>query len=193
MRDGVRDVLPEAEVRVVPMADGGEGTLDAIVAAGGRFVRVEVPGPRTAPVPAGYAVLDGTAYVEAARACGLAFVDPTPASALAAHTWGVGTLLGHAVAHGARGVVLAVGGTATTDGGAGMLQALGCRLLDANGGRVGLGGRELARVTTVELAPVRARLGDVAVQVATDVRNPLVGPRGAAEAFGPQKGPAARR
>ncbi|WP_326947069.1 glycerate kinase [Amycolatopsis sp. NBC_00348] len=185
---GVRDALPDAEIVTCPVADGGEGTLDVLEAAGARIVRLTVRGPLDEPVKARYAVLDGTAYVESARACGIEFVEPSPETALAAHTWGVGELLGDALMHGATRLVLTVGGTASTDGGAGMLSALGAGVLDAFGAPVGLGGGTLSRVASTELTPVRERLDGVRVAVATDVTNPLLGPDGAAAVFGPQKG-----
>ncbi|RSM76312.1 glycerate kinase [Amycolatopsis sp. WAC 01375] len=185
---GVRDALPEAEVSSCPVADGGEGTLDVLVAAGGRLVELPVRGPLDETVAARYVTLDGTAYIESARACGIEFVEPSPEVALAAHTWGVGELLAHALDNGARRLVLTVGGTASTDGGAGMLAALGAGVFDAFGAPVGLGGGTLSRVALAELGPVRERLGSVEVAVATDVTNPLLGPRGAAAIFGPQKG-----
>ncbi|RSN65059.1 glycerate kinase [Amycolatopsis sp. WAC 04182] len=185
---GVRDALPEAEVSSCPVADGGEGTLDVLVAAGGRLVELPVRGPLDDTVEARYVVLDGTAYIESARACGIEFVEPSPEVALAAHTWGVGELLAHALDNGARRLVLTVGGTASTDGGAGMLAALGAGVFDAFEAPVGLGGGTLGRVALAELGPVRERLGSVEVAVATDVTNPLLGPRGAAAIFGPQKG-----
>jgi glycerate kinase len=185
---GVRDALPDAEITRCPVADGGEGTLDVLEAAGARIVRLSVRGPLEDQVKARYAVLDGTAYVESARACGIEFVDPSPETALAAHTWGVGELLVDALVHGAKRLVLTVGGTASTDGGAGMLGALGAGVLDAFGAPVGLGGATLSRVASTELNPVRERLDGVRVAVATDVTNPLLGPDGAAAVFGPQKG-----
>jgi glycerate kinase len=175
-------------VLTCPVADGGEGTLDVLEAAGARIVRLHVRGPLDEAVNASYAVLDGTAYIESARACGIEFVVPSPETALAAHTWGVGELLADALLHGARRLVLTVGGTASTDGGAGMLGALGAGVLDAFGAPVGLGGGTLTRVASTELGPARDRLGDVTVAVATDVTNPLLGPEGAAAVFGPQKG-----
>jgi glycerate kinase len=185
---GVRDALPDAEIVSCPVADGGEGTLDVLEAAGARIVRLTVRGPLEDAVQASYAVLDGTAYIESARACGIEFVEPSPETALGAHTWGVGELLSDALIHGARRLVLTVGGTASTDGGAGMLSALGAGVLDAFGAPVGLGGGTLSRVASTELTPVRERLDGVSVAVATDVTNPLLGPEGAAAVFGPQKG-----
>lgn len=185
---GVRDALPDAVIETCPVADGGEGTLDVLAAAGARVVDVTVRGPLDAAVEAKYAVLDGTAYIESARACGIEFVTPSPEVALRAHTYGVGELLAHALDGGAERLVLTVGGTASTDGGAGMLQALGAQLLDADGNQLELGGGALAGVVKADLTAVAARLGGVAVVVATDVTNPLSGERGAAAVFGPQKG-----
>ncbi|MDT8915556.1 glycerate kinase [Amycolatopsis sp. PS_44_ISF1] len=185
---GVRDELPDADVVLCPVADGGEGTIEVLENAGGRIVRLSVRGPLDEAVDARYVVLDGTAYVESARACGIEFVTPSPEVALGAHTWGVGELLADALVHGARRLVLTVGGTASTDGGAGMLAALGAGVLDAFDSPIGLGGGTLSRVAKVELGPVRERLGSVPVAVATDVTNPLLGPDGAAAVFGPQKG-----
>ncbi|WP_024875812.1 glycerate kinase [Saccharomonospora piscinae] len=192
MAAGVRDVVPSAQVDRCPVADGGEGTLDVLLAAGGRRVDARVRGPLSDPVAAHYVVLDDRAYVESARACGIEHVVPTPATALAAHTHGVGELIRHALAGGARGIVLTVGGTASTDGGAGMLRALGARLLDDRGEPVALGGDALRSVATVDLDPVRQALGGAELRVATDVTNPLLGPAGAAAVFGPQKGAGTR-
>ncbi|MFF0145561.1 glycerate kinase [Amycolatopsis sulphurea] len=185
---GVRDALPDADITTCPVADGGEGTLEILENAGGTWVQLPVRGPLAEQVEARYVLLDGAAYIESARACGIEFVTPSPEVALTAHTWGVGELLAHALDRDARRLVLTVGGTASTDGGAGMLAALGAGVLDSSGAPVDLGGRALARVAQVDLAPARARLGEVPVAVATDVTNPLLGPNGAATIFGPQKG-----
>ncbi|GAA3584120.1 glycerate kinase [Amycolatopsis ultiminotia] len=185
---GVRDVLPDAEVAACPVADGGEGTLEVLENAGGTMVRLPVLGPLEEQVEARYVLLEGAAYIESARACGIEFVTPGPEVALAAHTWGVGELLADALSRGAQRLVLTVGGTASTDGGAGMLAALGAGVVDPFGSPVGLGGGSLARVARVELDPARERLGTVPVAVATDVTNPLLGENGAAAVFGPQKG-----
>ncbi|GAA1243029.1 glycerate kinase [Prauserella halophila] len=185
---GVRDALPDAGVALCPVADGGEGTLDVLLAAGGTRVDRRVSGPLSDPVDAWYVLLDGTAYVESARACGIEHVTPSPEVALAAHTHGVGELMADALGRGARQVVLTVGGTASTDGGSGMLQALGARLTDRDRRPVGLGGGALADVVSVDLTETRALLGDARIRVATDVTNPLHGTNGAAAVFGPQKG-----
>ena len=185
---GVRDALPDAVIETCPVADGGEGTLDVLYAAGARAVDLRVRGPLDSAIDARYAVLDGTAYIESARACGIEFVEPSPEVALRTHTWGVGELLAHALDGGAKRLVLTVGGTASTDGGAGMLQALGARILDGAGAPIGLGGGQLRHVAEVDLSAVAARLVGVSVGVATDVTNPLLGAQGAAAVFGPQKG-----
>jgi glycerate kinase len=151
-------------------------------------VELTVSGPLTEHVTAWYVVLDGTAYIESARACGIEHVRPTPETAGAAHTYGVGELMAHALNGGAQRIVLTGGGTASTDGGAGLLRALGAEVRDARGQPVGLGGGALGAVAGVDLSEVRRRQGAAVVRVATDVTNPLLGPDGAAAVFGPQKG-----
>lgn len=188
IRSGVLDALPAARVVTCPVADGGEGTLDVLLAAGGRRVPAQVRGPLDGWVDAAYVLLAGTAYVESAQACGLAGLRPSPATALAAHSYGVGTLVAHALEHGARELVLTVGGTACTDGGSGMLRALGARLTDEHGGEPALGGGPLGSVRRADLGGVRALLSDTVCHVATDVTNPLLGTAGAAAVFAPQKG-----
>lgn len=192
---GVQDAVPGADVALCPVADGGEGTLDVLLAAGGERIDLPVRGPLSAEVDAWYVILDGTAYIESARACGIEHVSPSPETALAAHTYGVGELITHAVAGGAQRVALTVGGTASTDGGAGMLTALGAVLLDHVGAPIKLGGGTLGSIATVELTTLREHIAHVEFRVATDVTNPLLGPSGAAAVFGPQKGagPAAIR
>lgn len=185
---GVHDALPDADVALRPVADGGEGTLDVLLAAGGIRVDRRVSGPLSDPVDAWYVMLDETAYVESARACGIEHVTPAPDVAMAAHTHGVGELIADALGRGAKQVVLTVGGTASTDGGSGMLQALGAHLADSDGQPVGRGGGALTDVVSVDLTRTRALLGGARVRVATDVTNPLHGDDGAAAVFGPQKG-----
>ncbi|GAB2787532.1 glycerate kinase [Amycolatopsis magusensis] len=186
MRDGVLDAFPDAETMLCPIADGGEGTLDVLYAAGAERVDVEVRGPLDSPVRARYAVLGETAYIESARACGIEFVEPSPEVALAAHTWGVGSLIAHALERGVRQVVLTVGGTASTDGGSGMLRALGATVTPST--LLELGGGPLRTVEAVDLSVVRSKFAGIDVRVATDVSNPLLGEKGAAAVFGPQKG-----
>jgi glycerate kinase len=171
----------------VPVADGGEGTVDAAVAAGFRRVTATVCGPTGAPVTAAFALRDGTAVVELAAASGLALLPDGP-DPVRATSRGTGELVRAALDAGASTVVLGVGGSAGTDGGAGMLAALGVRLLDAAGREVADGGAALARVHRVDVSGLDPRLRDIDVVLASDVDNPLLGPSGAAAVYGPQKG-----
>jgi len=186
IRAAVLAELPDAEVRCLPMADGGEGTVDAVVAAtGGTFGSAEVCGPFGDPVEAHYGLLpDGTAVMEMASASGIELVPPERLDPMEATTYGTGQLLRHLVDSGHRSIVMGIGGSATVDGGTGMAQALGFRFLDAGGRAIGeRGGGILRRIAAVE------RIGlDAAIRVACDVTNPLTGPNGAAAVFGPQKG-----
>jgi glycerate kinase len=184
--DGVRRVRPDDEVVLRPVADGGEGTVAAALRAGYRSRTARVAGPDGRPVDAAWAVLGTTAVLELATAAGLGLLDrPAPGTAT---TRGVGELVRHALDAGARRVVLGIGGSATTDGGAGMLQALGLRLLDAGGRDIGPGGGGLQQLDRVDATGLDPRLADVELVVASDVDNPLTGPSGAAHVFGPQKG-----
>lgn len=188
--EGVRRVWPDAEVRALPLADGGEGTLDAIAACGGELVTCEVAGPLGDGVPARM-LLDGareSAVIEMAEAAGIGYSPCTESAALAASTYGVGELMLRAVRAGAKTLYIGLGGSATNDGGTGMLQALGARVVDDQGCDVapGLGGLE--RVASVDLAPALEVLGGVRIVVLSDVENPLVGRRGALSVFGAQKG-----
>lgn len=177
------------EVVQLPVADGGDGTVDAAVSAGYRRVELEVRGPTGRPVTASFALLDETAVIEAAQASGLSLLAPGQLAPLTASTWGVGELILAAIRMGAKRIVLAVGGVATTDGGAGLLEALGARLTDASGSPLPPGGAALARLATLDLSGLRD-LSGVEFQLASDVNNPLLGPSGAAAVYGPQKGAA---
>lgn len=181
---------PSAEVVLVPMADGGEGTVDAVVTAtGGTHVTVEVPGPLGDPVRASYGRLpDGTAVIETAAATGLVLVPPEERHAARASSYGTGRLIAHALDAGARTIVLGLGGSASTDGGSGVCRALGIRLLDAQGDPVEPGGQGLADLARIDLTEAHPGLAEADLVAACDVDNPLTGPRGAAAVFGPQKG-----
>lgn len=185
---GVRDAVPGASVRTLPFADGGEGTVEAVIAAGAEARVDRVTGPLGDPVDARWALLGDTAVIEMAAASGLPLVHPTPATALSAHTEGTGELVRIAIAAGARRVLLGVGGSASTDGGAGALRALGVRLVDADGVVVRGGGGSLTRVDRIEIDDARVLLDGVELVLCSDVANPFVGERGAAHVFGPQKG-----
>lgn len=190
--DGLASSLPEAEFRLVPLADGGEGSVDAAVAAGALRRSTVVEDPLGEPVLAAWAETsdDGvpTAVVEVAAASGLALVDPTPGTARRADTSGTGQLLLAALDAGVRRVVLGVGGTAGTDGGTGLLRALGVRFLDRDGCPVPRGAAGLPAVATVDLSGLDPRCTDLDVLLCCDVEAPLLGEHGAARVFGPQKG-----
>ncbi|RBY79483.1 glycerate kinase [Blastococcus sp. TF02-09] len=187
--DGLARALPDAEAVLRPLADGGEGTVAAALRAGYRRRTARVTGPDGRPVEAVRAVLGTTTVVELATAAGLGLLDrPAP---LTATTRGVGELVRHALDDGARRVVLGIGGSATTDGGAGMLQALGLRLLDADGRHISPGGGGLQQLDRVDATGLDPRLAQVEFVVASDVDNPLTGPAGAAHVFAPQKGASA--
>ncbi len=184
---------PGSTCHRVPLADGGEGTVRALVeATGGRLETREVTGPLGAPVSADLGVLGGdgpvTAVVEVAAASGLALVPPGGRDAARATSYGTGELLVAALDLGARRIVLGLGGSACTDGGAGLVQALGARLLDEDGRPLGRGGGALPRLAAVDTAGLHPGLADCELVVACDVDNPLTGPAGAAAVFGPQKG-----
>lgn len=188
---GFREIFPDADYVKVPVADGGEGTVHAMVAAtGGRLVTLQATGPLGRPVEAFYGLCgDGlTAVVEMAAASGLELVAPAERDPLAATSRGTGELIRAALDAGARRFILGVGGSATNDGGAGMLQALGAGLLDAHGAQLAPGGAALARLDRIDVAQLDPRIGECVFDVACDVSNPLVGPRGASAIFGPQKG-----
>jgi glycerate kinase len=183
---GARRALPGAECLLRPVADGGEGTVAAAVRAGWAARRVRVSGPDGALVTATFALRGRTAVVELATAAGIGLLArPAP---LTASTRGVGELLLAALDAGVDRIVLGIGGSATTDGGAGMLQALGARLVDAIGADVPPGGGGLERLERIEVGALDPRLAGVEVVVASDVDNPLTGPEGAAATFAPQKG-----
>jgi glycerate kinase len=171
----------------VPVADGGDGTVDAAVAAGYQRVEEQVTGPAGEPVLASFAIRGETAVVEAAAANGLALLPPDRLAPLTATTRGVGELILGAAGMGARRIVLGVGGSATTDGGAGLLQALGARLTDASGHELPPGGAALGRLAGLDLSTLRDLKG-IEFVLASDVDNPLLGPSGAAAVYGPQKG-----
>lgn len=188
--EGVRRVWPDAEVSALPLADGGEGTLDAVAACGGEIVTCEVAGPLGDRVSARMLVDDEreSAVIEMAEAAGIGYSPCTESAALAATTYGVGELMLRAVHAGAKTLYIGLGGSATNDGGAGMLQALGAHVVDDRGCDIALGLAGLERVAGVDLVPAVLALDGVRIVVLSDVENPLVGRRGALAVFGGQKG-----
>ena len=191
MRDGVLRVVPDAETVLVPVADGGDGTLETLVdSTGGAVESVKVTGPLGEPVIAGWGALgDGnTALVEMARTSGLAMVPPDRRDPRVTTTYGLGEVIRAALDAGFRSFVIGIGGSATNDAGAGMAQALGVRLLDANGADLPFGGAALAALDRIDLSGLDSRIAESEVLVACDVSNPLTGPNGASAVYGPQKG-----
>lgn len=185
---GLRRAAPDAVVESLPVADGGDGTVDAAVAAGFERHEVRVSGPLGDEVTAAFALRGDTAVVEMAEASGLQRLPAETFAPLTASTYGSGELLRAALDAGARTIVFGVGGSATTDGGAGMLAALGALFLDADGEPVAPGGGALGDVATADLSGLDARLPEVDLVLASDVDNPLTGPKGAPAVYGPQKG-----
>ena len=192
--EGVRRVFPDAECWVRPLADGGEGTVDALVAGlGGELKRVTVTGPAGKSVTAKYGLLpNGVAVMEMAEAAGITLVSGAEKDPRYTTTYGVGEMILDAVRNGAKTFVIGIGGSATNDGGAGMLQALGFRLLDADGHDIPRGGAALAKLARIEAKAKgegeQWNVSSCSFRIACDVKNPLCGPSGASAVFGPQKG-----
>ena len=185
---GLVDVLPQLETILLPVADGGDGTVAAALSAGFDEIIVDAVGPTGEPVRAPYALHADRAVVELAAVVGLTGLPEGRFDSLGSSTYGLGLVIADAIRRGAATIVLGLGGSASTDGGSGMVQALGARLLDADGNDLPPGGGNLTRLARLDLSPLRDTLGDTTVIVASDVDNPLLGPNGAAAVFGPQKG-----
>jgi len=191
IEQGIKRVVPDATTTLKPMADGGEGTVQALVdATGGKMMVTEVTDPLGGRVKARWGILsDGTtAVIEMAAASGLPLVPPEKRNPLIATTYGTGELIRAALDHGCRKLIIGIGGSATNDGGAGMAQALGARFLDAKGEELPFGGAALARLEHIDISNMDPRLAEFDVTLASDVNNPLCGPRGASAIYGPQKG-----
>ena len=191
IESGFREVFPNAEYVKLPMADGGEGTVAALVAATrGQIIKKIVTGPLGQPVEAFYGLTgDGqTAVIEMAAASGLELVPFDQRNPLLTNTFGTGELIRDALDAGVRHIIIGIGGSATNDGGAGMVQALGGRLQDQDGKEIGFGGGSLAQLARIDISNLDSRLASCKIEVACDVTNPLIGPQGASAIFGPQKG-----
>lgn len=188
---GITDVYPNAEIIMLPLADGGEGTVEALVqSTQGKFIKKEVTGPLNEKVDAVYGVLGNgkTAVIEVAAACGLPLVSSDKRNPLITTTYGVGELIRDAIEKGCREFVIGLGGSATNDVGIGMLQALGFKFVDRHNKEVGLGGQELQNIYSMDISNVHPLIKDCVFKVACDVNNPLYGESGAAYIFAPQKG-----
>ena len=189
--EGVRAAAEDADLVLLPIADGGDGTVEALVAATqGERRTLRVHGPLGDPVDADYGLIDrgSTAVIEMAKAAGLALVPLAKRDPRITTTYGVGELLQGAYDDGARRFIVGIGGSATNDGGAGLAQALGYHLLDANGHELPPGGLALQRLARIDVGGVHANWKEAEVEVASDVTNPLTGPSGASAVYGPQKG-----
>lgn len=188
---GFREIFPEAQFVSVPVADGGEGTVEAMIAATqGRAVTSIVTGPLGEAVEAQWGISgDGhTAFIEMAAASGLVLVPPELRNPLITTSYGTGELILQALESGVKNIIIGIGGSATNDGGAGMVQALGAKLCDANGADIGFGGGSLMSLNKIDISRLDARLQACSIRVACDVTNPLTGESGASFIFGPQKG-----
>ncbi|UQZ35180.1 glycerate kinase [Paenibacillus sp. PK3_47] len=191
MEQGLRKVYPDAEYIHVPMADGGEGTVQSLVdASGGQIYTKQVMGPLGQPVTAQYGILgDGvTAAIEMASASGIQLVDKADRNPLITTTYGTGELIKECLDRGIRSIIIGIGGSATNDGGTGMAEALGAKFLDEAGEQLPRGGGSLDRLARIDISALDERLQQVQLIVACDVTNPLCGERGASVVFGPQKG-----
>lgn len=191
MARGVQRALPEAELVLLPLSDGGEGLVESLVtASGGELLEYEVTGPLGTPVTAQMGLMGGgrTAVIEMAQASGLVLVPEAERNPLVTTTFGTGELIAKALDLGCDHLIIGIGGSATNDGGMGMAQALGVRFYDADGELLGAGGGELARLDRIDCSRLDPRLADVRIEVACDVNNPLTGPQGASHVYGPQKG-----
>ncbi len=191
IEEGVKRIVPDAETVLKPMADGGEGTVQALVdATGGELITTEVTGPLEERVNAHWGILSDrtTAVIEMASASGLPLVPPEKRNPFITTTYGTGELIRAALDRGCRKLIIGIGGSATNDGGVGMAQALGARLLDTDNKELPFGGAALARLERIDISGMDPRLADFEVTLASDVNNPLCGPRGASAIYGPQKG-----
>ncbi|UQY43434.1 glycerate kinase [Erwinia sp. PK3-005] len=191
IENGFRAIFPDAEYVKLPVADGGEGTVEAMVAATqGKIVRLRVTGPLGEPVEAFYGLSgdESCAFIEMAAASGLELVPPARRDPLVTTSWGTGELIANALDRGVQHFIIGIGGSATNDGGAGMVQALGARLLNAQDEQIGYGGGALPQLARIDISQLDPRLRQCRFEVACDVTNPLTGDEGASAIFGPQKG-----
>lgn len=188
--EGIKSVLSDAEAILLPIADGGEGTVNALVTAGGgQFVETMVSGPLGEPVLARWGILaDNTGVIEMAAASGLPLVPVGLRNPLLTSSMGTGQLISSALDRGCQRILLGLGGSATNDGGAGVLAALGVKLLDAEGKEISANAQGLLALDGIDISGVDQRLAAVQVDIACDVTNPLLGPQGASRIYGPQKG-----
>lgn len=188
---GIKSVFKDAETIKIPLADGGEGTVNCLVnATGGKILHQEVMNPLGKEILASYGILGDqkTAVIEMAEASGLTLIPLEQRNPLITTTYGTGQLIKAALDQGCKKMIIGIGGSATNDGGAGMVQALGIRLLDLEGKEIGYGGAELCKIDSIITSGMDSRVSSLKILVASDVKNPLCGPSGATRIYGPQKG-----
>ncbi|MBV1757207.1 MAG: glycerate kinase [Dethiosulfatibacter sp.] len=187
---GIKIVLPDCQIVKIPVADGGEGTVDALViGTGGNYEHVDVTGPLGDVVKARFGILEGNvAVIEMAEASGLTLVDKNKRNPLHTTTFGTGQMIREAMNKGCRKIYVGIGGSATNDGGAGMAQALGASFKDSDGNEIGYGGKDLCRIEEIDLMKLDERLAKTEIIILSDVSNPLCGENGASYVYGPQKG-----
>lgn len=188
LANGIQIINPSIEIKIIPIGDGGDGTLASIKQVGYRTEKVKVIGPENSEVLAEIGFKNDEAFIELAEAAGLKKIKSGKLFPLTASTYGVGQLIKFALDCGSRKISIAIGGSASTDAGAGALQALGGKLLDSNGAELNLGGGELAKLASIDLKQLDERIAKTTFTIATDVENPLLGEQGAARIFGAQKG-----
>jgi glycerate 2-kinase len=191
LEQGVKNAYPNAQIEKIPMADGGEGTVQCLVnATQGKIYQKEVIGPLGEHVIASYGVLgdQDAAAIEMASASGLPLIPPEKKNPLITTTFGTGQLIKAALDHGCSTMIIGIGGSATNDGGAGMVQALGAYLLDHNEKEIGFGGAQLSKLNRIDISNLNEHISKTKILVASDVQNPLCGPTGASSIYGPQKG-----
>ena len=191
IKKGIKDFDQSINVDLLPMADGGEGTVQSLVdATGGQIIRKEVTGPLGEKVEAFYGILGDqkTAVIEMAAASGLPLIPPAKRNPLKTTTYGTGELIASALEHGLKKIIIGIGGSATNDAGVGMAQALGAEILDENGNQINFGGENLDRIKEINLENLDSRIKEVEILTACDVDNPLFGRNGAAYVYAPQKG-----
>jgi glycerate kinase len=188
---GIKEVFPEAEIIKIPMADGGEGTVQCLVnATAGKILQQEVINPLGKKINASYGILGDqkTAVIEMAEASGITLISSEERNPLITTTYGTGQLIKSALNKGCSKMIIGIGGSATNDGGSGMIQALGIRLLDRQDKEIGFGGAELMNIHHIDISQMDQRISKLEILVASDVKNPLCGPSGATRIYGPQKG-----
>lgn len=191
MQLGVQRVFPESVVDMIPMADGGEGTVDAMLSSvPGKKIKVYTTDPLGRPIEAGYGLIDNgsTAIIEMAAASGLTLLTKKEKNPRITSTYGTGVLIRDALERGVNKIILGIGGSATNDGGAGLAVALGVKLLDSKGKELRAGGEALTELAKIDISRINPHLSKVKIEVACDVQNPLCGPEGASAVYGPQKG-----